>query len=608
MKRLLSCGRALLGYNFSSLLLFELFYWIGTFTLGLEAVRLLLNRALDFSGFSSLTAENYAAFLMNPATLAGMALGTMILLFFLSLQISALLACFHYSYLGQKIYINDLFFIGLHRTVTWMRRDPAGWLVLSFLAVPFLEGHFLIREVNYVKILQYTLQLFYQVIHCVPVLAASGILLFLLSYAALFSFPYIILEKEKTWAGFRRGWKLCKGRTGILFSAGTFVQAGSALLLMIFQGTAGIGAAVYTTVFKTPTVRIPSILVYKEWIEITAGLLAGAVGTVLGVLLVYTIYCSEREPVRTPARRKQSASAKASSLPSLKQTAKRKKMAAAAVFLFLLEISYVLYLAENKAAISDDLLAGTQITAHRGGAKEAPENTLCALAYAREHLADYAEIDVQETRDGVVVLLHDSNLKRTTGLDKNIWEVDYAELKKLDAGKYFGREYAGEPIPTLQEAIDFCQKSLKLNVEIKYNGRNDQIVEKVVRLFEENDLVETAILSSMNYRFLQEAKKLNPDIQTSYVMTMTYGSAVELIYADYVSVKYSYINQEYVEDAHRLGKSVHAWTLNGPWSIRRMHYYEVDNIITDDPAMARKTVENFQAENPGLWELIKYIL
>lgn len=91
-------------------------------------------------------------------------------------------------------------------------------------------------------------------------------------------------------------------------------------------------------------------------------------------------------------------------------------------------------------------------------------------------------------------------------------------------------------------------------------------------------------------------------------MTMTYGSAVELIYADYVSVKYSYINQDYVEDAHRLGKSVHAWTLNGPWSIRRMHYYGVDNIITDDPAMARKTVENFQAENPGIWELIKYIL
>lgn len=605
MKRLLSCGRALLRYNISSLLLFELFYWIGTFTLGLETVRFLLNSALDLSGFSSLTAENYAAFLMNPATVAGMVLGGMILLFFLCLQISALLVCFHYSCLRQKIYINDLFFIGLQRTVKWICRSPAGWLVLSFLAVPFLEGHFLVREVSYVKILQYTLELFYQVSRCIPLLVISGILLFLLSYAALFSFPYIILEKEKTWPGFQKGWKLCKGRTGTLFSAGIVIQTGSALLLMIFQGTAGIGAALYTTVFKAPTVRIPSILVYKEWIEIAAGLLAGAVGTVLGVLLVYTIYCSDREHLQ---RRSFRYPEKTASLPSLRRTAERKKLAAGMLFLFLLEISYVLYLAENKAAISDDLLAGTQITAHRGGAKEAPENTLRALEYAREHLADYAEIDVQETQDGVVVLLHDSNLKRTTGIDKNIWEIDYADLKKLDAGKHFGREYAGEPIPTLQEAIDVCKKSLKLNVEIKYNGRNDQIVGKVVRLFEENGLVETAILSSMNYRFLKEAKKLNPDIQTSYVMTMTYGSAVELIYADYISVKHSYINQDYVKDAHRLGKAVHAWTLNSPWSIRRMHYYQVDNIITDDPAMARKIVEDFQVDNPGLWELIKYIL
>lgn len=602
MKELFFRSIKLLRYNISSLFLFEIFYWIGAFTAGLEVVRFLMNQALKQSGFSNLTAENYAAFLWKPATLAGVALGGMVLLFLLSLQISALLVCFHYSFLHRKIYINDLFFIGLHRTVKWICRNPAGWLALSLLAVPFLEGHFLVREVFYVKILQYTLALFYQIIRSIPVLVLLGIFLFLLSCASLFSFPYIILEKEKARPGLKKGWALCKNRAGSCLIAGMAIQAGNVLLITVLQGAAGIGAALYAMFLKAPSARVSGILVYKEWIEIVTGILAGAAGTVLGILFVYTVYISDRQRKKTGSQKD------TVQLPLLHQWKKRKKLAAGMLFVLILEISYVMYLAENRAAISDDLLAGTQITAHRGGAKEAPENTLSALEYAKEHLSDYAEIDVQETRDGVVVLLHDSNLKRTTGLDKDIWDMDYDDLRKLDAGKYFSRDYAGEPIPTLQEAMDFCGNDLKLNVEIKYNGRNEQIVGKVVHLFEENGLVETAILSSMNYRFLQEAKELNPDIQTSYVMTMTYGSAVELIYADYISVKYSYIDQEYVKNAHRLGKAVHAWTLNGPWGIRRMHYYGVDNIITDDPSMARKTIENFQAENPGFWELVKYVL
>ncbi len=602
MKELFFRSIKLLRYNISSLVLFELFYWAGAFTVGLELIRLLMNEALKYSGFSNLTAENYASFLLKPATLTGAALGGMVLLFLLSLQISALLVCFHYSYLQKKIYVNGLFWVGLHRTIKWLGKSPSGWLAVSLLAVPFLEGHFLAREVFYVKILQYTLGLFYQIVHSIPLLVFLGLFLFLLSYTVLFSFPYIILEKEDTWNSFKKGRRLCRTyRKGYLIT-GLVLQAGTVLLIMIVQGTAGAGAALYILFFKAPSARVPSILVYKEWIEIATGILAGAAGTVLGVLFIYTIYISHQQP------RKPAAPQNPLQIPLPRQLKRRKKLAAGMIFVLILEISYVLYLAENRAAISNDLLSGTQITAHRGGAKGAPENTLRALAYAKEHLSDYAEIDVQETRDGTVVLLHDSNLKRTTGLDRDIWDIDYEDIKKLDAGKYFGNDYKGEPIPTLQEAIDFCGKDLKLNVEIKYNGRNEKIVEKVVQLFEENGLVKTAILSSMNYRFLQKAKELDPDIQTSYVMTMTYGSAVNLIYADYISVKYHYIDQEYVKEAHRLGKAVHAWTLNGPWSIRRMHYYGVDNIITDDPSLARKTIENFQIQNPGFWELVKYVL
>lgn len=82
-----------------------------------------------------------------------------------------------------------------------------------------------------------------------------------------------------------------------------------------------------------------------------------------------------------------------------------------------------------------------QITAHRGASGSAPENTLVALQKAIEAGAEYAEIDVQETSDGKLVLLHDPDLKRTAGIKKNIWQASYDEIKHLDAGSWFSNAF-----------------------------------------------------------------------------------------------------------------------------------------------------------------------
>ena len=94
-----------------------------------------------------------------------------------------------------------------------------------------------------------------------------------------------------------------------------------------------------------------------------------------------------------------------------------------------------------------------EVTAHRGSSSSAPENTLSAIRQAIADQADYAEIDVQETLDGVIVVLHDSDLMRVTGKKLNIWETTFAKARKLDAGSWFSPEFAGEKIPTLEEAI-----------------------------------------------------------------------------------------------------------------------------------------------------------
>ncbi|UCC84099.1 MAG: glycerophosphoryl diester phosphodiesterase membrane domain-containing protein, partial [Gemmatimonadota bacterium] len=137
------------------------------------------------------------------------------------------------------------------------------------------------------------------------------------------------------------------------------------------------------------------------------------------------------------------------------------------------------------------------VTAHRGSSQRAPENTLSAIEAAIEDGADYCEIDVQETADGVVVLLHDEDLMRIAGVDRKIWDINFAELRALDAGSWFAPEFAGERIPTLQEAIEVARGRIKLNIELKFNGHDEYLAERVVQILEQERFTDGALVSSL---------------------------------------------------------------------------------------------------------------
>src|SRR5262249_52464607 len=108
------------------------------------------------------------------------------------------------------------------------------------------------------------------------------------------------------------------------------------------------------------------------------------------------------------------------------------------------------------------------VTAHRGNAHAAPENTLAAIRKAIESGADYAEVDVQRTADGVVVLLHDRDLKRVAGDSRRLDTLTHAEVRKLDVGSWFDPSFAGERVPTLAEVIELAGGRMKLNIELKF--------------------------------------------------------------------------------------------------------------------------------------------
>ena len=215
---------------------------------------------------------------------------------------------------------------------------------------------------------------------------------------------------------------------------------------------------------------------------------------------------------------------------------------------------------------------------------------MSAFKQALYDLADYVELDVHLTSNNVVVVMHDSNLKRTTGVNKNIWQVSYDRIKELDAGSWFSADFAGEQVPTLEEVIKEIGPLVKLNIEIKYNKRDKGLTEAVVDIIERNRFEDRCIVTSSDYSVLAEVKKLNSDIKTGYVLSAAYGAYYSISYVDVISINYSFVNKALVDSVHRYGKELYVWTVNAPSIVKSLANMGVDNIITDNPVMAREAV------------------
>lgn len=256
-----------------------------------------------------------------------------------------------------------------------------------------------------------------------------------------------------------------------------------------------------------------------------------------------------------------------------------------------LNLSYVYSVFTGKANFRLALFQNPTVMAHRGLSADAPENTLYAFSDAISVGVDFIELDVQQTRDGVLVVMHDSNLKRTTGVNKDIWDVDYADIQNLDAGSWFDPAYANARIPTLEETLQFVDKRAKLNIEIKPTKHgSDTLEQDVAELITRYQYTDACYVTSFSYGSLKKVKEVNPEIRTGYLMSVAYGQFYSLKYADAFSLNKVFVTSQVVNAAHQQGKQIFAWTVNSMSEVRSLCNLHVDSIITDDPVMVQNVI------------------
>lgn len=222
--------------------------------------------------------------------------------------------------------------------------------------------------------------------------------------------------------------------------------------------------------------------------------------------------------------------------------------------------------------------------AHRGASGHAPENTLAAIRMALAMGAHMSEIDVQQTADDRLVLLHDDELGRTTNGTGFLWQKTYDEVKKLDAGSWFGAKFSGEPLPTLEEVIAAVRGKIKLNIEIKLHGHERNVAQLVVDTIRRERFQSECIVTSFGHAVADEIKQLAPELQVGYIFGREeYHEGVFSGGVEVLSANHSLIDAEFMRKARAAGKQVHVWTVNEAALMRRLLDLGVDAIITNYP-------------------------
>ncbi|GAA3691150.1 hydrolase [Nonomuraea antimicrobica] len=265
----------------------------------------------------------------------------------------------------------------------------------------------------------------------------------------------------------------------------------------------------------------------------------------------------------------------------------------------LVATSLVLPLASTPAEATT-AAADVVNVAHRGASAYAPENTIAAFELAARQGADLFELDVQETKDHELVLMHDTTLTRTTDVERvfpglapwNIDDLTLAQIRKLDAGSWLSDKYDGERVPTLGDALRAMSGSgLGLLLEVKAPERYPGIEARIAAELRDHSSWTASgkvVVQSFNWDSMRRFGRLLPDVPIGLLGTPSSAELPGLArFADQINPPYGTLTASYVRRVHSLGLDVLTWTVDNPDTMRRMVGYGVDGIITNKPDVLR---------------------
>jgi glycerophosphoryl diester phosphodiesterase len=234
-------------------------------------------------------------------------------------------------------------------------------------------------------------------------------------------------------------------------------------------------------------------------------------------------------------------------------------------------------------------MADPLVIAHRGYSSVAPENTLAAVqaAVQLDIQPSYIEIDLHRSSDGVLIVSHDENTFRTTGVAGMIRETLFKDLRKLDAGyaKNFGDKFKGEPLPRLEEVLDAVKDT---SIGIMIESKQLLLEDDVVKLLQKRGEVKKHVFASFDELSVYRAKQLEPELRTLYLAgELSQGALLrgKDVKADILGVN-SKTSIKMIQRAQKEGFIVWVWTVDDENDMKKFYEIPVNGLITNKPKLA----------------------
>lgn len=581
----------LMRKNLGGIFVFELFYKALGLIIALPIFCFGMSFLMTATGYRFLTLENLTGFIFHPITIIAIILLIILTLFYVAFEAIALILLFDQSRKREKTSLIAVLKETFSKFKRIFRLKNLLLPVVTFFSGVFLLADVVVGVILVSKIPEFIKDFVFQRVLLIILIIAVLLLAFYVFMRLIYATSYFVLENLSLKEACKKSFKLSKKHTFrdiftvILQKIIALAAVGLLILILIPIPAVNLSGVGYILTFTGLTILV---------------VIAAIFSVIFHYGTVSYLYYKRKNQVAIKASER--------ALKGKTSTISRVLVGSFSIILIGGAIFGIFATKSNKFSFAADKKYHPEITGHRGAAADYPENTMAAFRGAKELGADWVELDVQQSKDGQIFVMHDSDFVRTVGLGKKPWELNYDEIAKLDAGSFFHFRFAKEKPPLLAEVLEVAKENnLRLNIELKPTGHEVDFEKKMVDLINQYDCAGRVVVASLNYQVLENVKKYDSNIATVYVMVVAQGDFAGLPYADGFSIEYSNITPNLVENIHKEGKEVSVWLLNSDRAIYWAAKAGADNLITNKISFAREVVEKMNESDNFYLEYLCFL-
>ncbi|EAL14562.1 glycerophosphoryl diester phosphodiesterase [Bacillus cereus G9241] len=583
-------------FAFWNVLTFQLAYKLLAAIVFVPLFGIIFNKLLYFGGYANATNDELLAFLKTPYGILAIVILSLLALFLIFTEFAVLIIISYFAHKRQKVRLRPI----LYKTVTYLPTlftyCLPGFILYAVVLLPLLNMGYETALIPQIQIPNFiTGELAKTTMGQVGYYTFFAVVAYL-NLRWIFVLPIVVLEQKPFRIAARKSATLVKESffKVLFFLVGFFISIGIVYVIFLGiyllclwgvyeftnpKGTFALLAESTISVFLTSTLYLFSFIVTPFYIMAITRLYLQKV-PVEDVLLEEGLDYSKT---------------KADKCFFQKHRWKFIGVYIVGIITAGMVVAFIVTFISN--SYKEPI-----IMAHRGYISKGVENTKEAIQGAIDAKADYAEIDVLQTKDGELAVIHDLKLKRLANANVHVSDLTMDELRQLTLSQ---DGFSGQ-ISTLDEIIKLAKGKIKLNIEVKLHGGEKDFVNKVLKTIKDNEFEKQCVIQTLHYPLIKEFKRANPNIKVGYIL---YASRAHLknVKADFYVAEEYMLNKKLVKEARKLNKPIYVWTVNDMESLKGYYKLNVDGIITDYPEDARETIKMLkeqEAEESDLFDKI----